>query len=188
MHISLRECTARRVVADAACVSLIVIAFRVWRGPLTIVGDQANFRGEVVDRPLEKREQSHSECAAASEPYMTACEVVDYMTNLSEWGSKKKDEVTNRGKRTIPRQETFDGFRNVAKSGGISVLGRLNGTCIHQSIPSTFWLIGTFDMNTIMRRHISQTAPAIPNERGIPFYKDLQISRADVYRAWPRKP
>jgi hypothetical protein len=115
--------------------------------------------------------------------YMSAYDVVHYMADKSEWGSKKKEDDRTR---RIPHIETFEEFRIVAKNGGIAVLGRLNGTGIHKPIPATFWLVGTFDMNTIVRRQISQTAPAVPNQRGIPFYKDLQISRADVYRSWPR--
>jgi hypothetical protein len=143
-------------------------------------GDHADFREEVASLQAQPVGNAVEHDARR---YMSAYDVVHYMADKSEWGSKKKEDDRTR---RIPHIETFEEFRIVAKNGGIAVLGRLNGTGIHKPIPATFWLVGTFDMNTIVRRQISQTAPAVPNQRGIPFYKDLQISRADVYRSWPR--
>jgi hypothetical protein len=185
MHITTAqvEWTVAAGMALLAYAGLLWIVWRYHRAPTPIIiGDQANFRGEVASLQAEPVGNAVEHDARR---YITLYEVVDYMENVSEWGSKKKDELSNKKMRKIPHIETFEEFTDVAKNGEISVLGRLNDTGLHQAIPGTFWLVGTFDMNTFIRRQISQTK-AVLNQRGIPLYTDLKFSRADVYRAWPR--
>jgi hypothetical protein len=149
-------------------------------GPIMIVCTVVavwGFLPAIVHRWGEKKSDARR--------YMTLDDVVDYMEKASEWGSKKKEELSHKGMLWIPHAETLEELCSAAKNGGIAVLGRLSGTGIPQSIPATFWLVGSFDMSTLMHRQISQTK-AIANRRGVPFYTDLQFSKADVYRVWRR--
>jgi hypothetical protein len=130
----------------------------------------------------------------ASEPeFMSAYEALHYMADQSVWGHGLRNATSVLNVRWVgeeipakrrPLLEAIPEFSRGASESRIDVLGRIGGGGSHVHIPYTDWLTIGIDLNTLVRRQTSQTTRIAPAGL-VPFYTDLKIRRADVYRVWP---
>jgi hypothetical protein len=121
--------------------------------------------------------------------YLSAYEVIHYLADDSKWGDETREHISTDGRLIMRKMPLFEApveFKRLAEEGKIKAVGRLNGADQHIDIPEMYWMTATLSTSALNNPEISQTIPAVPNQDGVPIYKDVRISRADVERMWPR--
>lgn len=152
---------------------------------LTVASFEYSYRRTTsLQEPMR---EAAAETSEEQSPYMEGYEVIAYMADESAWGQMIARARSPNDMQYNPRLQAFVEFRERAQRGLIRILGRLGGQGQHQEIPATYWLSAGLDLNSTLRKQASDTAPAIPYGDRIPIYRNVVISRADVYKTWPSR-
>jgi hypothetical protein len=175
---------AMLTMAFAVCLVAFTAALLVMLGYRREVNDASRFRNLPIHAP--------EEVPARAEPrFITVAETVRYIADQSEWGVLLRSAPPDsRGLRPQPRYAAVDELVRVARTGELTVWGRLNRTGEHKVISQQYWQYATIDMRTIFNggqnNSTSPTSASLVEREQFSYYDGLLVDKSRVCRIWPK--